>query len=528
MRRWFRPLLCLLFLAASACSGGRSGLFFVPPRESDALVIYDIMDPPTLDPARSWGVVDGRMVGLVFSNLVHFNHEAKVEPDLALDWTVEPDGKTYTFHLNPAARFSNGRAVIADDVAYSLRRALDPATAAANRWALEPIESIDVLGPQELRIQLKEPFAPFIGLLAMPIAAVVPREAVEECERQGVPFGENPLGSGPWIMEEWKHDRYIHFRRNEAYWGPKPNLPRLVYRVIPNHFTAVAEFETGNIGVVEELPDAEITRWRMHPDWAPYTGPVPLLNTDMMLFNCSKPDLANPMVRRALASLVPVEKVLACVRQGAGTISGGPIPPGIIGAEETVEPIRMESGEAQRVLQDAGLTSRPFTLLFPAKEGSVRATAELLQALWKRAGLDVRFVQLEWTTYRQALREGDFDAAYRGWYADYPDGDNFLYPLFHSSQIGQSNFTFNHDDEIDALIEASRHELDETRREEILRRVNRMIFERAPALFLWHRVNYYVRNPLVADYQPPHIFNGTRYLRERIIPLAEFEGAPKS
>ena len=504
----------LLFVIAGC--GANSGSFFVPLKNPDALVTFDIFDPPTLDPHRSWGVADGRLIGMLFCNLVQFNRKAEIIPDLAQSWTISEDGTIYTFELNPQAKFANGDSITADDVIYSFERALSEDTAAPNRWALEPVTKMEALDPHTLRLTLSGPFAPFIGQLAMPVGSIIPQNEIEKSERENIPFGTRPVGGGPWRMVEWKHDRHIIFERNPNYWADPPRMATFIYRVIPNHFTAVAEFETGNLSIVEELPDAEIPRWTTDKNWQPYVAEAPQLNTDMVLFNCSKPPLDQPEVRRALVSLVDTEKVLQCVRFGAGTPSGGPIPSSLPGGATTRVPFDMNQEEATKTLREAGLLDRELLIVFPEREGFTRATGEVLQALWKRAGLNARIQQLEWATYRQALREGKFDAAYRSWYADYPDGDNFLYPLFHSSQSGQSNFTFLNDPEVDDLIDASRRELDAAKRISMLERANSMLYQKAPALYLWHRTQYTVRHPHVENYEPTLIFNGVRYLTETI------------
>jgi len=155
-------------------------------------------------------------------------------------------------------------------------------------------------------------------------------------------------------------------------------------------------------------------------------------------------------------------------------------------------------------------------LIMPSRENFVRTTGEVIQALWKERGVPVRLRRLEWVSYRQALQQGDFDAAFRGWFADYPDGDNFLYPLFHSSQIGAGNLSRFRDARIDELIEQSQRELDPARREDWLRQANQAVSEAAPALFLWHQATYYVTQPWLHRFSEPMVFNGTRYLEEYI------------
>jgi len=401
-------------------------------------------------------------------------------------------------------------------VRYSFERVLDPQTASSSRWVLERIQQIEVRDEHTICIRLHQPFAPFLQLLAMPAGAIVPREAVEQCEREGVPFGERPVGSGPWKFKEWQHDQQVELERNEAYWERKPHLRRLVVRILGNPFTAVAEFETGNLGVMDPLPEAEILRWKTHPQWKDYMRMNQLLITDMMVFNCERPPLDRVEVRQALCRAVETPLVLECVRQGAGVVGVGPIPPGLDGYSADRAPFSYDPNTARTIVEKAGLTQREPTILIPMHEGYVRTTGEVLQAEWKKIGVRARVLQAEWATYRKMIREGEFDMAFRAWYADYPDGDSFLYPLFHSSQVGLGNVSRFRDSEIDAMMEQSQRELNPEKRRELLVRVNDRIFNQAPALFLWYRAVFYVHQPWLREYAVPLVFNGTRYLDERI------------
>lgn len=507
---------CAGGLLAAGC-GAPNGRFYMPPRETDTLTLYDIADPPTLDPARSWGFLDGRLVGLVFSNLVRFDRQANIVADFAQKWTTSPDGLEYTFFLNPEARFSNGRRMIADDVRYSFQRVLDPALASSSKWVVERIKEILVIDDCTIALRLAEPFAPFLGLLAMPAASIVPREEVERCEKVGVPFGERPLGGGPWLFREWLHDQSILFERNDAYWGQKPKLRRLKIQIISNPFTAIAEFETGALAAINPIPIVEIPRWRSHPQWKDYTQRSTNLNIDMILFNCERAPLNRAEVRRALCQSVDTALLLEGLCEGAGVVSVGPTPPELDRSAAERKPMRGEEDAVRAVLKEAGLMERGLDLLMPARENFVRTTGEVLQALWKKLGVPVRLRNLEWTSYRKDLREGRFDAAFRGWFADYPDADNFLYPLFHSSQIGSGNMTRFRDDRVDDLIAASQRELDPAKRKTLLEQANAAVYEAAPALFLWHEAKYIVTQPWLKNFAEPLIFNGTRYLEETIV-----------
>lgn len=500
-------------LLAAGCGGG-SGSFYVMPTAPDRLTLYDTVDPPTLDPARSWGVWDGRVIGMVFSNLVRFTPDAKIVPDLATHWEIAEDGLEYTFHLNPNARFSNGRPVVSDDIRYSFERILDPETGAANPWVLERIVEMDSSDDHIFRFRLEEPFTPMLGLLAMPASSVVPQEGVAAAEEEGVPFGERPMGSGPWRFVEWKHDRHIDLQRIENYWGDSPTFEHFRYRIIGNHFTAIAEFETGYLSSIDQLPDAEVIRWRNHPEWSAHVQPSQVLATDMVVFNCTNPPLDRPEVRRALCQLVRTALLIRSIKNGAATPSVGPVPPGIPGHSDDREPFPHDPEGAKAVLRDAGIADKELVFVIPSNQELLRAIGEVLQSVWIKAGVKVRVLQLEWVSYRAALRSGEFDTGFRTWFADYPDGDNYLYPLFHSSQTTGGNIGRFVDPILDDLIARSQRESDPDVRNELLKAGNTRVYEEAACLFLWHRLYYTVVHPHLKNYNVPLVFNGTRYLDE--------------
>ena len=491
--------------------------FYILPPDPDTLVLVDQKDPATLDPALTWGFLDGKLIGYIFSNLVRFDVKANIIPDLAESWDISPDGLQYTFHLNLHARFSNGRAVTTDDVVYSFNRVLAPQTAARSAWVLERIASMKAVNRHQVVIQLNKPFTPFLNMLAMPAAAVVPQEEVEKAEASGTTFSERPVGSGPWKFDEWKHDQYVSFVRNDEYWKPeKPAMSKLVYRIISNAFTSIAEFETGNVAVIEPLPEAEVLRWKTHPQWKNYTRLEQELVLDQLLFNTEREPFNRVEVRQALSQTLEMPLLLEAVREGAGFVANGPIPNGISGHDPNRKPYPYQPDEALKVLQQHNAINREFVFLIPSNDAPLRLLGEIMQAEWKKLGIKVRLQPLEWVTYKRMMLDGDFDLCFQNWYGDYPDGDNFLYPLFHSSQIGLVNGSRLNDPDVDRLIEASQSEQDTAKRIQLLEQANALIVEKAPAIFLWYRAKYIVAQPWLKNYQVPLIFNGTQMLNAKV------------
>src|SRR5690606_16555782 len=187
-------------------------------------------------------------------------------PGLATRWEADSAGTTYTFHLRSGVTFQDGRPVTARDVEASVLRALAPGSRGRD-WPLEPIlgarayaegtadaiDGMQVLDDSTIAFRLAAPLNVFPKLMAMPVAAVVPTPTPPD-------FGEKPVGSGPWRLVSWTHDNALLLARNEGYWGAKPKSDSLRIRIIPETATQAAEFETGQLSLVE-IPFGETRRW---------------------------------------------------------------------------------------------------------------------------------------------------------------------------------------------------------------------------------------------------------------------------
>ncbi len=262
MNAHHRPGALTVLLAILAAATGCS------PAADDATVRLALQtEPTTLDPAYSVDFSSGRIASLIHSNLVAFDPDALVVPDLARRWEILDGGRRYVFHL-ALERFSNGRPVTAADVVYSMRRLLDPETVSPRWWLLKPLrgaaafhgggawdaESVRALDDSTVVMRLEHPVAHFLGLLAMPAAGIVCRE---EVERLGRGYGRAPCGSGPWTLSAWREGDEVLLAPNPGYLGPRTKLAGLSFRVIPEQMTQIAEFEVGSLDVLE-VPRAEL------------------------------------------------------------------------------------------------------------------------------------------------------------------------------------------------------------------------------------------------------------------------------
>jgi peptide/nickel transport system substrate-binding protein/oligopeptide transport system substrate-binding protein len=509
------PLLIAALISLLALSCGRAH------RDYSSLQLSLSEDPTSLDPAMIVDVSGGSVAAKLFNGLVKYEDRMNVVPDIAARWQTSDDGRTYTFFLRDDVRFHNGRRLTAHDVKYSFERVLSPESGSRRKWLFEPIlgaqaliegtteeaEGIAVLDDHTVAITLEQPLAVFLGFLAMPNAYIVPRE---EIERWGEDFSDHAVGTGPFTLAEWRHDELLRLVRAEDYFGQRPQVEAITYRVLPEEFTRIAEFEAGNLDIVE-IPAAEFPRLSNDPVWREHIKPQVGLNTYYIGFNCQKAPMSSPVFRRAVNLAIDRQKIIDVTLQGRGRAAVGSVPPELPGHVTDREGYGYEPERARAMLASlGGKTQRPLKLYQRARRSSLEVN-EAVQYYLRKAGLQVDIVQLEWTAFKQAVNDGEADLFLLSWHADYPDPENFLFPVFHSSNWGASgNRAFYDNPEFDVLIERAQRETDAEERAALYRQAELLVIEDAPWVFLWHQTEYFVNQPWVENFRPLAIYNADK------------------
>jgi ABC-type transport system substrate-binding protein len=511
-----RPLIVLLVaVALSLAACGSPGA----PSRHEIIDSRDTYDPRSLDPALSTDVPTGRAVAYVFDGLTRFTPDAHVEPNLAERWDVTPDGLRYTFHLRRGVSFQDGRPFTARNVVRSWQRALEPATKSGAAQFLFPIAgakdfnggkatSISGLAtPNDstLVVTLAEPLAIFTKMMAMPVASVVPDSVPAN-------FGEHPVGTGPWRLVEWKHDDYLLFAKNASYFGGAPKADTLRARVIAEPSTAVAEYESGNVDVLQ-IPAAEASDWMEDESRKPMLMSTPALELVYIGINTTRGPLVDARVRQAINYAIDVNRVIERLIGGRGTRAAGVVPPALGGYDSTRKPYPYDPAKAKQLLASAGHANGIDVELWTSTTPIYLRIAETVQAYLNAVGIRVKIVQRESAAARGAARKGQTDMILKDWYADYPDAEDFLYPLLHTTNRGVGgNVSFFSNPRFDSLVTASRRELDEAKRNALYKQADSIAFVEAPMVFLYFYNELYAVQPWIKHFVPPVIFNGQRWL----------------
>jgi ABC-type transport system substrate-binding protein len=510
------PIIILLVFLVASNGCGR-------PEADSVLRLALQTEPTTLDPAFSVDFSSGTISSLIHSNLVCFNPDARLRPDLARRWEILEAGRRLVFHLAPA-RFSNGRRVTASDVVYSFRRLLAPDTASPRWWLLKDLAGASrfhaggawsdstarALDDSTVVLALGRPVAHFLELLAMPAAGIVCRE---EVERLGDSYGRQPAGSGPWRLAAWREGDEIELVPNPGYVGERTGITGLSFRIMPEQMTQIAEFEVGALDVLE-VPRAELEHWRAAGTQLLWRDELRVVYIGL---NTRRTPFSDPRVRRALNDAVDVDKIIAHVLFGAGTRARGVVPPSLRLSPEPPDLYPYNPERAKALLAEAGFP-KGFTMeIWQRENPEAGRVLESVQGYLARVGVEAKLVTREWGAFKEAIDQGTPDAFFIDWLADYPDAENFLAPLFESSNIGPSgNRTGYRNARVDSLLEAGSVCGDETERWRLYRAAEGIIYEEAPWIFLWFPEKYEVVSPRIEGYRIPLIFNGQRYLDVRL------------
>ena len=509
-------LLLVLVTALTIVGCGSTGA----PSRHEIIDSRDNYDPRSLDPALSTDVPTGRAVGYIFDGLTRFDPSAKVEPALAERWDVTPDGLTYTFHLRRGVRFQDGTPFSAHNVLASWQRALDPATKSGAAQFLFPIKGarefnagkattvsgITVRDDSTLVVALAEPLAIFIKMIAMPVAAIVP-----SVDRLPPNFGEHPIGTGPWKLVEWKHDDYLLFAKNSEYFAGAPKADTLRARIIAEPSTAVAEYESGNVDILQ-IPASEASDWEADESRKPMLMSTPALELVYVGINTTRGPLTDVRVRQAINYAIDVDRIIERLISGRGTRAAGVIPPALAGYDSARHGYPYDPEKAKALLAAAGHPDGIDIELWTSVTPIYLRMAETIQAYLNKVGIRTKLVQRESAASRGAARKGQTDMILKDWYADYPDAEDFLYPLLHGVNRGAGgNVSFFANPVFDSIVTASRRELDEVKRNQLYRQADSIAFAEAPMVFLYFYNELYSVQPWIKHFVPPVIFNGQRF-----------------
>lgn len=457
------------------------------------LVVGVNADPAGLEPGANRAEPIGSEIILnVFDTLVAWTPPAfaQLEGRLARSWTVSGDGKVFTFALRPGVKFHDDTACDAAAVKFSLERTRD--TNPYMRATFGLIDAIEVTGPLEVRITLKEAMPVFLSLLAQPQAAIVSPAAVA---RHGAAFNVNPVGTGPFRFRSYRPDTDVVLDANPDYFRGAPRLARIIYRVIPDASTRRLELENGGLDLVQQnaqlaaLPTQDVRALRGRAGIEVIEVPSQIIR--QLEFNNSglQGPLADVRVRRAITHAIDYDGLLEGVLGGTADRVFGPLPTNSWAFDPGIRDLapKYDVARARALLAEAGVQPGQIKLTLYSFQGSLwGAVATFIQANLAAVGIEANVAQTEFPALRALHVAGRFEVALDGRQPWYNDPDAHI-TIGYLSSLADSAMTFRMpaDAALDSLILRAQTTVDFEARKQLYVQVQRQIMDRVPAAWLF-------------------------------------------
>lgn len=457
-------------------------------------------DPGTLDPVRTNDIYGRAVTEQIFDGLVQFDQTLTVSPALAQYWKASPDNLVWTFTLRRGVRFHHGRELTADDVVYSLTRILDPriksdaadlfvhikGAAEYRQGRARSVTGLVAVDAHTVQVTLSESSAPFVSLLAIGQAKIVPRDVAEQ---KGDSFGNAPVGTGPFRFVRWERGKEIVLARNaDAFQGP-PSLSGVIYRIFPGESLDLMcrEFVQGQLEETP-IPPACLNR-KSDPRYFPLRRPT--FSVRFYGLNTRVKPLSNVHVRQAIAYALDRESTVRDIFLGRHDIARGILPLGLPGYNPALRPPSYQPARARELLQQAGHPGGrglgPIEIWSGARSDRVEKELAAVRTQLAAVGItaEIRY-ETNWPTFSRQLAEGRYPMFVYAWYADVPDPDNFLFKLFHSRS--PRNVTGYSNPAVDRLLLQAREQSRLDLRSELYRQAEQIIVDEAPVVPVWHYV----------------------------------------
>jgi oligopeptide transport system substrate-binding protein len=468
-------------------------------------------NPATLDPAFVSDIYSRTVVMQISKGLVQFDAHLNPIPAIAEFWEASRDGRLWTFTLRQGVQFHHGREVTAQDFVYSFTRLLSPNALGQVTEFFRQIQGADefiqgkvaevqglkALDRYTLQIALKEPFAPSLTVLGLANAAVVPQE---EVERLGDRFAQAPVGAGPFKLVRWEPGQEIMLEAHAQYYEGRPFLDAVVFKIGGTFEQTFAQFLAGNLDEAM-IPSGKTEEVYSDPQYRKYQLlRRPTLGLLFIGFNTQVTPFNDKRVRQAFNYAVNKEAIVREITKMGSLPANGTLPPGMPGHDPDLRGYYYNPVKAKQLLAEAGYSNGagfPVVQLWTvSKAESTKAELAAYQQYLAELGVtvDIRFVG-EWTRYTDMLERGELQMFRYAWYADFPDPDNFFFPLLHSA--GQPNYMFYRNAGVDQLLEQAREERDYAQRVKLYREAERIVMEDAPWITQHNHIFEYLYQPYV-------------------------------
>ena len=489
----------VLAMAVAACGGGEKNGAGGGAGDKNTLVMAFDGSPTNLDPRVGTDTYSGRIWDMSASGLTKLTPQGDYTGDIAEKWET-PDDKTIIFHLNPNAKFQDGRPVTAADFKYTFESVMDPKFPSPKRSGYDAVASFEAPDAHTFVIHLKEPNA---GIFDNFPYMLVPQGADPNT------FSKTPMLAGAYQVTEFKTDDRVALKAFPGWVGGAPKIPNIVVRIIPDATTRVLELRRGTVQfAINSVPYDQVDQFKKNSDFNVITSHGGAWQ--YICFNLKDPILSKKPVREAIAHAIDRNRIVRDLLHGYGAVTDTMFPAGHWARAENLPTYAYDPNKARQLLDAAGYPDPDgpqgpksrFKLLFKTStDAEANQQAEMIQQMLREVGIDMQIQTSEFGTFMDDIKNGRFQmfSLRRAGITD-PD---FYYTIFHSKSLAPNgqNRGYYVNPRVDQLIEQGRSTFDRAKRKAAYDEIQRIIATDLPYVSLYHRDNVAIMRKNVQGFE---------------------------
>lgn len=517
----FLVSLLLIFLVAACTSGGSSttvdnsnssdgntGTDSSESADSSNLIIGTTSAPTLFNPFYSTDTSSMAIEGFIFSTMITVDRDFNPEGDLAKDWEVSDDGKSWTFHLHEGVKWHDGEDLTADDVVFTYNIPINKEYDGPRAYTYKDIESVTKIDDYTVKFRLNQPSAAFlpiamqVGILPEHILGDVPITELGEHEFNT----KSPIGSGPYAFDKWADGEYIKLEAFDDYHHGRPKIDTLTYKIVPDSNALMAQLQAGDINytgvasehveLANELSEDGIIKLQSGENNA----------WEYIIWNLRDPLFQDLKVRQALSHGLDKEAIIEAVVYGQGTVAHAPGSPANWAYNPDTIKYEYNPERAKELLSEAGWVEgsngilekdgENFSFTIKTSQGESREKiAEVAQQQYAALGIEVDIEVMEWSAFVEDTGppNWNFDAQVSGMsIGSDPDPTYF----WHSSEIEAGlNYSAYSNPKVDELLDKQITILDQDERYELIKEADAIVAEELPVTFLYYPFGHLAHAP---------------------------------
>lgn len=459
----FRNAIFAALLAATALASQVNS-----SNAKDLLAVDFIAEPSSLDPHVQWNTDSFNVYRNIFDNLLTRDDKGEIVPQIATEWKYFSDAEI-EFKIRDDVKFHDGTPLTAKDVAFSIKRIIDPAFASPQVGQFNQISDAVAKDDTTVVVTTKGPYPVLLAQLTK--LSIVPEHVVEKLSKDE--FNIKPVGSGPYKLENWNRGVEVLLARNDDYWGKKGEFPKVAFRAVPDGSTRIANLQAGTADLASNLDNDLAAQLE-----ASGQGKVLRVRGERIAFfslNINKAPLDDPRIRLAIAHAIDKHGIVEGILGGYDAPIDELTSPVSFGFVEGIKAPEYNPEKAKELVAEVGDAAKTEITLLTTPTYDQRVV-QAIQQMLNDVGLNVKIDTTDMGNWMQQMQSGSStipSAAFGRWSCGCQDADGTLYPLLHSS----SSWSTVKDERLDKALDEARTNINPERRLELYKSVHEIVAE---------------------------------------------------